>query len=73
MDLALNDLQWLICHKTKPNPILLFKHFFIKIQPNMREQEKNRQRIYDLLNAETKPKNFWNNWSFFMASIKPRP
>ena len=19
MDLALNDLQWLICHKTKPN------------------------------------------------------
>ena len=21
MDLALNDLQWLICHKTKPNNI----------------------------------------------------
>ena len=20
MDLALNNLQWLICHKTKPNP-----------------------------------------------------
>ena len=20
-DLALNNLQWLICHKTKPNPI----------------------------------------------------
>ena len=29
---------------------------FIKIQPNMSEQEKKRQRIYDLLNAETKSK-----------------
>ena len=34
----------------------LFKHFFIKIQPNMSEQEKKRQRIYDLLDAETNPK-----------------
>ena len=24
---------------------LLFKHFFIKIQPNMSEQEKRQQRI----------------------------
>ena len=30
--------------------------FFIKIQPNMSDQEKKWQRIYDLLNAETKPK-----------------
>ena len=29
--------------------------FFINIQPNMSEQEKKQQRIYDLLNAETKP------------------
>ena len=29
--------------------------FLIKIQPSMSEQEKKRQRIYDLLNAETKP------------------
>ena len=37
---------------------VLFKNFFkkIKIQPNMSEQEKKRQRIYDLLHAETKPK-----------------
>ena len=42
--------------------------FFFKIQPNMSEQEKKHQRIYDLLNAETKLKK-----SFFMASIKPRP
>ena len=37
---------------------LLFNNFFIKIQPNMSElkKEKNRQRIYDLLIAETKPK-----------------
>ena len=41
---------------------LLFKHFFIKIQPNMSEQEKKLQRIYELLNAETNPKNFKNNW-----------
>ena len=34
----------------------LFKK--IKIQPDMSEQEKKRQRIYDLLNAETKPKFF---------------
>ena len=27
-----------------------------EIQPNMSEQEKNRQRIYDLLNAQTKQK-----------------
>ena len=30
--------------------------FKIKIQPNMSGQEKKGQRIYDLLNAETKPK-----------------
>ena len=29
---------------------------FIKIQPNMSEREKKWERIYDLLNAETKPK-----------------
>ena len=36
---------------------LLFKHFFIKIKHNMNEQEKKRQRIYDLFNAENKQKN----------------
>ena len=35
---------------------LLFKHFLIKIQPNMNEQEKKQQRTYDLLSAETMPK-----------------
>ena len=30
--------------------------FLIKIQPNMSDQEKKRQRIYDLLNIENKPK-----------------
>ena len=30
--------------------------FFIKIQPNVSEQEKKWQRIYELLNAKTKPK-----------------
>ena len=29
---------------------------FIKIQPNMSEQEKKQQRIYDLLNTKTKLK-----------------
>ena len=52
---------------------LLFKHFFIKIQPNMSEQEKKQQRIYDLLNTETKPKKtFQSNRSLFMTSIKSR-
>ena len=45
----------------------------IKIQPNMSEQQRKREIIYDLPNAETKQKNFRNNWRFFMASIKPRP
>ena len=35
----------------------LFKHFFGKIQPNMAMQERKRQRIYDLLYAESNPKN----------------
>ena len=35
----------------------------------MSEQEKKWQRIYDLLIAETKPKDFRNNQTFFMASI----
>ena len=39
----------------------------------MSEQEMERQRMYDLLYANTKPKDFRNNGSSFMASIKPRP
>ena len=30
--------------------------FLIKIRPNMSERKKKQQLIYDLLNAETKPK-----------------
>ena len=52
---------------------LLFMHFFIKIQPNMSEQEKRQQRIYDLLNTKTMTKNFQNNWNFIMASINLNP
>ena len=33
----------------------------------MIEQEKKQQRIYDLLNAETKPKIFRNDWNFFFG------
>ena len=44
---------------------VLFKNFFIKIRLNMSDQEKkNLQRIYDLLNAGTKPKHFRNMWRF---------
>ena len=41
----------------------------------MSEQEKKRQRIYDLLHTEIKQKKkkFRNNLGFFMASIKLRP
>ena len=33
----------------------IIQALFIKIQFNMSNQQKKRQRIYDLLNAETKP------------------
>ena len=33
----------------------IIQALFIKIQPNMSEQEEKRQKIYDLLNAETMP------------------
>ena len=37
----------------------LFKNFFkIEIQPNISEQDRKRQRIYDFLNAETKLQSF---------------
>ena len=29
-DLALNNLQWLICHKTKPNQILIYLIYMYK-------------------------------------------
>ena len=44
--------------KSKFSWITLFKYFLkIKMLSNMSEQEKKRQRIYHLLNAETKPQN----------------
>ena len=56
-------LVWLVQFKEKKRNkyklswlALLFKHLFIKIQPNMSDQEKKPQKIYDLLNANTKPK-----------------
>ena len=39
--------------------------FFIKVQPNMNEQEK-KQRVYDLLNVKTKPK------CLYLSYIKKR-
>ena len=36
-DLALNNLQWLICHKTKPNNIYECKILF---------EEKNYDRLF---------------------------
>ena len=30
-DLALNNLQWLICHKTQPNQIINIQYIYIKI------------------------------------------
>ena len=34
----------------------IIQHLFIQSQPNMSEQEKIQQKIYDLFNTETKPK-----------------
>ena len=36
--------------------MIIIQALFSKIQPNMNEQEKKRQKIYDPLNAKTKPK-----------------
>ena len=52
---------------------LLFKHFLMKIQPNMSEQEKKGQSIYVLLNVEIEPPKNSKIISFFMASFKPGP
>ena len=41
------------------------KHFFIVIQAKMSDQEKKRRRIYDLLNAETKPNLSEKNGLFY--------
>ena len=41
--------------------------FKLKFCPIWVSKKKKQQRIYDLLNAETNPQNFQNNWSFFMA------
>ena len=29
-DLALNNLQWLICHKIQPNQIIYIQHILLK-------------------------------------------
>ena len=48
---------WKKCNKSKFSLLaVLFKLIFFKIQPNMSEQKKKLQKIYDLLNAETKTK-----------------
>ena len=31
MDLALNNLQWLICHKMSPNQIIDLQYIYIKM------------------------------------------
>ena len=44
------------------------QEIFMKIQPNMSEQEKKRQRIYDLLCAETKPRKKFRKYSLWFPS-----
>ena len=35
-DLALNNLQWLTCHKTQPNPTQLSQYSFSRPRPSLR-------------------------------------
>ena len=49
---------------------IIQEHFKIKIQPNVRDQEKKRQSINDLHNAVTKPKIFRNKWRYFVYRIQ---
>ena len=64
MDLALNNLQRLICHKTqqtKPN------------QSNVRFGDmKNMKGIFDILNDNTKKKlcKLTNGWSMSLVNIQ---
>ena len=49
----------------------IIQALFIKMQPNMSEEEKKQQRIYDLLNTETKSKSFRNNCIFLWPDLNP--
>ena len=33
-DLVLNNIQWLICHKTQPNQIIYIQYIYIYLMPN---------------------------------------
>ena len=44
--------------------------FFIKIEPNMNEQENKPQRIYELINPETKPTFFSCTQNNFFVTKK---
>ena len=48
----------------------LIQLFSIKLFPNMHEQEKKRQRIYELLSAENKPKKLSEK---IRVSLWPNP
>ena len=39
----------------------IIQTYFIKIQPNISEQEKKWIRVYDFLFAKIEPKTFWIN------------
>ena len=47
---------WLVQFLKKFMISSIIQTLSLKIQPNINEQEKKRQRIYDFLNAKTKPK-----------------
>ena len=47
----------------------LFKHFSLKFTPILVSKRRNDKE--SMIYAITKPKKFQNNWSFFMAFIKP--
>ena len=74
-DLALNNLQWLICHKTKPNPIYLIYMYkkdlalnnlqwliYHKIKPNQAKNSLvNKILLQKILNT--------NIYSYMVLSI----
>ena len=54
MDLALNKLQWLICHKTKPNQGLqTIKEFIEKeLRPNYSRNSSKNKSFYNFKTFE---------------------
>ena len=49
MDLGLNNLQWLMCHKTKPNPDLLCPVMVVPVRVPSTDQKELFNHIQETI------------------------